>query len=117
MGKKLQRDTTPPGPRHAEVERFKLLMLYAAAVELLFFIAFFYGIVGPALAAAIILLVHIVFGVPYTFAVEGGEWVVVALVLVGPLYYLRKSVRQRLSEAQSQLEHIAPPDSSREGQA
>ncbi len=116
MGKKLQRDTTPPGPRHAEVERFKLLLLYASAVELLFYIAFFYGIVAPAVMAAII-LVNIVLGMPHTITVEGGGLVIVALVLVGPLYYLRKSVHRRLSEAQSRLEQIDPPDLSREGQA
>ena len=110
MGRQSKRHITH-GSRQAEVGRFRLLLLYAFVVEWLFFIA---CVVGPVLVVATP-LVAIVFGPPYTMSGvtegKGWIWVVIAFVLVGPLYCLRRSVRRRLAEARFKLEQIGLPES------
>ena len=116
MKRPAKRKTLPPptGPRHKDVQRYTLLLCYSLITRLLFVAA---CLCGPGLAAAA-LLIRIVLGPPLTVTVEGG-WVgvILGLVLVGPLYYLRRYVDRRFLEAKHQLEEIGLPDSARADQS
>lgn len=115
MSKQEKGKGIPPGPRHDEVEQFKLLLLGTIVVELLFTASV---MIGPLTIAAflLLLLASILFKVgPPTM--ESTIWVIIASIFVVPLFYLRRWLHRRFSEVQSQLEQISPPDSSREKHA
>ena len=112
MSKRLEKsEISQHGPYHETKRRFLQLLSCGLLIELLLWAAVLFG---PVTASGL-LVVLIVFGPPYTVYWDWNCWVVIlALVLVGPLYYLRRYVNRRLDEVRYQLEQVGPSDPSQE---
>ena len=106
-----KKESVRHGPRQREVQRFVKLLLEFVVVSLLFWVAVMYGplwlvILGVYSAVAIAV------GVPARIDVNGWGLVILATVLVVPLYGLRKNIERRLDEVRYQLEQVGAPESS-----
>lgn len=98
------------GPRQKEVQRFVKLLLEFIVVYLLFWAAAIYGPFWLVVLCTYF-LVAIVLGAPARVNVNGWGVIILATVLVVPLYYLRKRIERRLDEARYQLEQTGLPES------